>query len=493
MTVIGREALARGLIFSSALVPLPWTLRSAQPKSLPSDERGSNLAADSYCLIKRGKAYIAMASSSSFSSSSSKKYASRLVSKLSALQETSSKESLQTLAKWIGFHRKHSAALAEVLTGECLRGNKGSVTVAVINELLLLHKDDPARWERLSDLRLAVGEALVQAESLPKEKFGSLLTEWDEHSVFGGPTLIHELRRRLSGSASAPSKTSSQVQAATTKATSETKIPKQEESDEPAVSAAEKKKEEEPADELKPKATTHASESTKPSSRTADSASPPPAAASAAPSKQEIVVQPQYDFESKNIPERTVEPREFMDPCRAIATLQIARDLSNDNAVQMSSLLQSMPEDIRAFTAQLAETGGVMQLEEAQARDFSKRCSDQLIDADLMEALQNVRTLRDIVRKQSEARQQLLELLVASRCNFGAEQAAEAYYKIDSSRLKRRAQILTDAMELEGLDITQEESTAAKAVKNTEEEELPPLAWYKPEEKSSPNKRPKVE
>ena len=427
------------------------------------------------------------------SSSSANKYATKLASKLSALQETSSKESLQTLAKWISFHRKHSRDLVGVLTGKSLQ-SKGTLTIAVINELLLLEKDKPTRWERLSDLRLAIGEQLVKAQGdLPTEKLGSLLTEWDKHNVFGGPTLIHQLRRKVSGNNASPAKQSS---VAAAKVVSSEKKSEQQEAPPKTVLAKVETKIQEP-EESKPKAKPKP-EPKQASPAAAVSASAPPAAAAVAAastsSKVNVVQQqqPQYDFESKNIPERTVEPREFLEPCRAIATLQIARDLRNDNAVQLSSLLQNMPEDVRAFTAQTAEQGTSGVLEEAQARDFTKRTADELIDTDLVEALQNARTLRDIVRQQSAARRQLLELLVASRCKFGAEQAALAYHEIDTSELKRRAEILSDAMELEGLDIAEEESKA-KAAKDIEDEELPPLSWYKPEEESSPKKRQKVD
>jgi len=364
------------------------------------------------------------------------------------------------------------------------------LTIAVINELLLLENDKPTRWERLSDLRLAIGEQLVKAQGdLPTEKLGSLLTEWDKHNVFGGPTLIHQLRRKISGISASPTKQSS---VAAAKVVSSEKKSEQQEAPPQTMLAKVETKIQEP-EESKPKA--KPKPEPKQASPAAVSASAPPAAAAASiPSKVNVVQQqqPQYDFESKNIPERTVEPREFLEPCRAIATLQIARDLRNDNAVQLSSLLQNMPEDVRAFTAQTAEQGTSGVLEEAQARDFTKRTADQLIDMDLVEALQNTRTLRDIVRQQSAARRQLLELLVASRCKFGAEQAAKAYHQIDTSELKRRAEILSDAMELEGLDIAEEESKA-KAAKDIDDEELPPLGWYNPEEESSPKKRQKVD
>jgi len=506
----------------------------------------------------------------SSSSTASEKYATKLATKLSGLQETSSKETLQTLAKWIAFHRKHANRLIPVLmdskTSGVLHPKKGARTAAVVSELLLLDKDRPTRWERLADLRVAVGEQLVRTiadaassssdaalTSATVEKLSSLLPEWDKHNVFGGPTLIHQLKRKLSSTTSTSSSSSSpeKAKAAATRTASATKKTKQA-PDKPAAAAAAaeaktktktaakveaapiKKKDDdetmkeqsvEEIEETKKKAAVSTSEKMdiekeeekKPPSTAASPASPPASSTvkdttattstkdttkAPAPSQQQQQQQ-KYDFESKNIPERTIEPRQFLEPCRAIATLQIARDLRNDNAVQLSSLLQGMPQDVRAFTAETAEAGGtIVDLDETKARDFSMRTSDQLLDTDLTEALQNVGTLRDILIQQSAARQQLLDLLIASRCKFGADDVAASYQSIQVDEWKRRSQILADAMELEGLDIAEmEESTSSNKTPNAKEnldEELPPLAWYQPsnnddDNEEASNKRLKVE
>jgi hypothetical protein len=39
----------------------------------------------------------------------------KLEKKLNALADSASKESIQTLANWIGFNRKHAAVIAQVL------------------------------------------------------------------------------------------------------------------------------------------------------------------------------------------------------------------------------------------------------------------------------------------------------------------------------------------------------------------------------------------
>lgn len=184
----------------------------------------------------------------------------------------------------------------------------------------------------------------------------------------------------------------------------------------------------------------------------------------------------------QGIPYGKVESKDFLAPCKAIATLQIARDLRNDTAVQLSSLLKTLPDEIKELCEeadkQVKETGKSFQVEDNKARELSLKTSERLLDMDLEEQLQNVRTFMEIVEKQREARQRLIHLLIRSRCRFGANEAAEAFYNIDDimSELQKRKDTLLDAMALEGLDFeeTKEESDKSKA----KEEALAPLTWY---------------
>jgi len=115
-----------------------------------------------------------------------------------------------------------------------------------------------------------------------------------------------------------------------------------------------------------------------------------------------------------------------------------------------------MPEDVRAACAKAAESdNNTYELDDTKARDFSLRINSSLLDMDLDEQLQNVQTFRNIVDRQRQERELLIKLLIQSRCKFGAEEAAEAFYKADRSKeeMLSRKHILSDAMELEGLDV----------------------------------------
>ena len=106
---------------------------------------------------------------------------------------------------------------------------------------------------------------------------------------------------------------------------------------------------------------------------------------------------------------------------------------------------------------------------------------------DLDEQLQNAQTFMEIVQNQRDARQRLIYLLIWSRCRFGANEAAEAFMKLDdqdkgiSQQLRDRKRTLLDAMELEGLDfeeIKKADDNKKKDKTKRKEQELPPLTWY---------------
>jgi len=101
----------------------------------------------------------------------------------------------------------------------------------------------------------------------------------------------------------------------------------------------------------------------------------------------------------------------------------------------------------------------------------------------------------DIVQRQQKAREKLLYLLQKSRCNFGSREAASEFYEIDNllEKIKKRKELLSDALELEGLDTNEidneiESNNKGTVAKKDNEEELSPLTWYT-EEKSTPQEQ----
>jgi hypothetical protein len=210
--------------------------------------------------------------------------------------------------------------------------------------------------------------------------------------------------------------------------------------------------------------------------------------ATSLPSSTTATSMTKFDFDAHtDIPMVKVHPNEFMEPCRLIATLQIARDLRNDSAVQISSLLQSLPESVRRFIAEAAEAveeegpttaTTTTELTDSTAREFVKIMNEQLLDMNIKEQLENVTTFLDLIQRQRKARETIHHLLIASRCQFGAHDVADTYYSIDElyNTLKQRGQILADAMDLEGFEVQPVNPAIAAMTKL--EEELLPFSWF---------------
>ena len=178
-----------------------------------------------------------------------------------------------------------------------------------------------------------------------------------------------------------------------------------------------------------------------------------------------------------------------MEPCKAIASLQIARDLRNDAAVQLSSRLSAIPEEIKAFCQDAEKSGSAPEISEEQASKFAAILGDDILDTDMDEALENVQTFMSIVEQQQQARKQLIHLLIQSRCQFGSDEAAEAFHSVDGilQILEDRKQLLSDAMDLEGLDFEEDNANETDNAEAT----LEPLTWYVPAEPDA--KRARVE
>lgn len=125
---------------------------------------------------------------------------------------------------------------------------------------------------------------------------------------------------------------------------------------------------------------------------------------------------------------------------------------------------------------------------------------DEVLDLDLQYARQSLQTYREAIRQQRKARLQCLQLLLASRCSFGSMEAARAFCgnggasdagddsndndggddaNIDMDevleKLKKRKDILVDAMALEGLDVEEDEEEKKSS---KEDESLKPLGWF---------------
>lgn len=242
-------------------------------------------------------------------------WVSRLERRLSKLADTASKESIQALSKWIGFRRKHVKAFSKSLVdaienpssiataaaSSTVTSNNGNNTptrqwlyLQIVHESIILDSGT-SRWDRLAEMREILGESCVVKvsergclDAVNVKKVEGMVKQWDSLNVFGGPTLINLIKKKLASPAIDAATVAEKT--ATTKAAESTPKP------EKTPPASPKRKRETP-----PKATvdeTPISEKpTATSDEPASSKDPNAEATSSLPKtpKKEV----EYDFESK--------------------------------------------------------------------------------------------------------------------------------------------------------------------------------------------------
>lgn len=420
------------------------------------------------------------------SSSSSSSWGKKLANKLNALNEASSTELLQTVAKWLGFNRKHAVTAFVPVLKETLLSPAAQNSVAlqivylsVVHEVLVLDRDIPEKWDKMEELRVTLAEnvllpTLASWQEPTRAKLTSFIKEWDNANALAGPTLINQLRNAVATAANADATPDKQPP-------SSGLVPNDEASTKVSSS------------DSPPNATS--SETNAAINNTNPTASLPEIkTAEKAPLSTNVVktepvsattttTTPTFDFDATDIPAAPVETKTLLESTRTLASLQIARDLRNDGAVQLSSLLSGLPDKIKQHAASTSpsateyEGDVTAELTADTLRDFAMQTPDELLDMDLEEQLQSIRMYRDIIKQQLTSRKELIHALIQSRCEFGAHKVADAFDNADRSReeLQKRKLILIDAMELEGRDVAEEEKTNGTTVKN----DFAPLEWHK--------------
>ena len=124
--------------------------------------------------------------------------------------------------------------------------------------------------------------------------------------------------------------------------------------------------------------------------------------------------------------------------------------------------------------------------------------SEDVLDLDIQEALNEIQQFRNVLQRQRQARQTCIGLLMQSQSQFGSIDAAKPFEDVQEKLhlVKKRKLVLSDAMELEGLDFVEEEERAVgdgDGVSGTggtsgragvggsgdkDDEVLEPLTWY---------------
>jgi len=425
----------------------------------------------------------------------------RLEKKLNGLADTASKESIQTHANWIAFNRKHGQTITMVLT-KALQDYKSNdkrqwLFWQIINEILVREKENSVKWDRLGELRLALGEALQPAmkalgSSMP-EQLKAYIEDWEDRDVFGGPSVnaqirwIYQHRHNVSAAMTAKAadsnaaKTSDQATIDAGTNSSEPQRQKPSTASVATKSLPDKKAGTSAVDDNDGciiSGTTDTGNDVAVEAREKDQREVQTITTS-------IQTTAEFDFESKGVPPGRVESKDFLDPCTAITTLQIAREVRTNTAIEISTALEKLPADIQALCEEI-DSGKISELDTSTTNDFSIRVPSSLIDLDIDEEASNLNMFQDIVQRQQKAREKLIYLLLRSRCKFGSSEAAQEFYEVDdlAKKLKSRKELLSDALELEGLDRS-EIGNDSKMKKRDLDQELPALNWYKQDSNGS--------
>jgi len=222
------------------------------------------------------------------------------------------------------------------------------------------------------------------------------------------------------------------------------------------------------------------------------------------PPKKELVI----DFEG--VEEAKVEPSQLLEAAKIISSLQITRDLGSDAAMNLSSVLSTIPHDVEEACTTIVQQQGqdeniVTNLADLLADDSLNNLPDELLDLDLQYARQSLHTYKETIRQQRKARMQCLKLLLQSRFRFGSLDAARMFgcgdigdgvddvkggdsgntnMAVILDKLRKRKDALSDAMALEGLDVEENAEEQKKLdMKEGEGSEL--LSWFALDDGSS--------
>ncbi len=180
-----------------------------------------------------------------------------------------------------------------------------------------------------------------------------------------------------------------------------------------------------------------------------------------------------------------MEPSQFLDACKVIASLQITRDLGSDAAMNVASALSSIPLEVveacnTILAQQLNGQDKITPIADLLSTESLLNLPDEVLDIDINYARNSLQMYKEAVRKQRTARMQLLQLLLQSRCSFGSVDAARTFYGGDKGdinvileQLKKRKETLVDAMALEGLDVEEDEEA-----KKLAREEFLTISWF---------------
>ena len=445
-------------------------------------------------------------------------YARKLLQKISALSPSASAESRQTLANWIVFNRKKADGLSEGILlsiDKALEQQDDEQSSArillllrIVHQVFMLNcplvpdEGDPAenedKWAKSAQLREKIAESnalpLLKAlanssrRSLFQEEVEDFLESWRKYNIFG-PTLLAECKKGWTSALKDDADDAQEMDA-----------------DKPPESTVESAKSE-PDDSAEGPVEVSASSKLDAESNSIgiaadmdETSNTSTVAGKAAASSEEANKDPapkrgsfasqgaDVEIDYEGVDEAKVEPQEFLDAVKVISSIQIARDLGSDAAMNISSVLSGIPPEVKEACSKILDqkSRGEAQtpVQDAVSGDVLANLPSDLLDMDMKRAKQTLQSYREAIRQQRRARLHCLHLLMQSRCSFGSLDAARAFcggedggeVDMDSvlRKLDSRRVALTDAMALEGLDVEEDDAEEERRL----ERDLKLPTWF---------------
>ena len=107
-----------------------------------------------------------------------------------------------------------------------------------------------------------------------------------------------------------------------------------------------------------------------------------------------------------------MEPSQFLDACRKIASIQITRDLGSDAAMNLSSVLSSIPLEVEEacntiLTQQLNGQDKITPITDLLSMESLSSLPDEVLDLDINYVRRSLQTYKEAIRQQRTARVQL--------------------------------------------------------------------------------------
>jgi hypothetical protein len=323
-------------------------------------------------------------------------------------------ESREAIASWIIFNRKKCDGIGEgmvsfISTATGGGGDDDDAAVRLMLLLRILHRvllsnrpgaddGDGDAWTKSLAMRTRLGEIVISplwtalatsfvgldddATAAMRDEIRSIIDEWKEYDVFCGPTVWEEYKKGWASALKATAKTTTTSadvmdggNVGEFKTSADVNAMSEKDDEKPTMTKESNEKdviESESADDTINNAMTNAAISTPVK----------PATAPIRHLERQATMDLEIDF--GDVEAAKVEPSQFLEACRVIASIQITRDLGSDAAMNLSSALSGIPQEVEeACNSILTNQRKNGDANEKVPVEMLSKISDEVLDVDI--------------------------------------------------------------------------------------------------------------